>query len=79
MTDGEQTYVYVDPDRNDGVPVVGNRHIPVWRVADWHDQLGWPPDDIAEECGLTLAEVFAALAYYHAHREACAPPAQTKT
>ena len=63
--------VEVDPLVNAGRPVVGSRHIPVLRVALWHDQLGWTPDEIATECGLTLAQVYAALAYYCEHRDEC--------
>jgi uncharacterized protein (DUF433 family) len=64
-------------EMQNGIPVVGNRRIPVWRIATWHDELGWQPDDIATECGLTLDEVAAAMAYYAEHREACTPPGQT--
>jgi uncharacterized protein (DUF433 family) len=70
-------HVEVDPLVNEGIPVVGSRHIPVWRIAVWHDQMGWGPDEIATECGLTLGEVYAALAYAYNHREAGAPVDQT--
>jgi len=38
-------------------------------VAVWHERLGWSVDQIASEYDLSLADVYAALAYYFAHRE----------
>nr|WP_262504703.1 DUF433 domain-containing protein [Salinibacter ruber] len=35
----------------------------------WHERLGWSVDQIASEYDLSLADVYAALAYYFAHRE----------
>jgi dsDNA-specific endonuclease/ATPase MutS2 len=35
----------------------------------WHDRLGRSADEIASDYGLSLADVYAALAYYHDHRE----------
>ncbi len=35
----------------------------------WHERLGWSEDQIASEYDLSLADVYAALAYYFAHRE----------
>lgn len=38
-------------------------------VAVWHNRLGKSPDEIvAEHAGLTLADVYAALAHYYDHR-----------
>ena len=71
------TNVAVNVEDYNGTPAIGNRHIPLWRIARWHDDLGWELDDIATECGLTLDEVNAALAYFRDNREACAPPVQT--
>ena len=36
---------------------------------DWHERLGKGADEIAAEYDLTLADVYAALAYYFDHRE----------
>jgi uncharacterized protein (DUF433 family) len=42
----------------------------VARVVSWY-QLGVPPEEIAETIGhLSLAQVHAALAYYHLNRQA---------
>jgi hypothetical protein len=38
------------------------------RIAGWH-KLGLSPEEIADQIGLTLAQVYAALAYYHANRQ----------
>ncbi len=43
--------------------------VTVLRIVGWY-KLGLSPEEIAEEFGhLTLAQVHAALAYYHANRE----------
>ena len=43
--------------------------VTVHRIVGWY-KLGLSPEEIAEEFGhLTLAQVHAALAYYHANRE----------
>jgi len=43
--------------------------VTVQRIVGWY-KLGLSPEEIAEEFGhLTLAQVHAALAYYHANRE----------
>jgi uncharacterized protein DUF433 len=41
----------------------------VQHVAVWHEQMGKSADEIATEYNLTLGDVYAALAYYHDHRE----------
>ena len=38
-------------------------------IAIWHERLGRSADEIATEYDLTLADVYAALAYYFDHRE----------
>jgi uncharacterized protein (DUF433 family) len=44
--------------------------VTVRRVVQWYKQ-GLSPEDIAERIGhVTLAQVYAALAYYHANRDA---------
>lgn len=53
-----------------GKPRIDGHRITVQNVAIWHDRLGWSADEIANEYGLDLADIYAALAYYFAHREA---------
>ena len=48
---------------------VSGTGVTVQRIVGWY-KLGLSPEEIAEEFGhLTLAQVHAALAYYHANRE----------
>lgn len=52
-----------------GRPHIAGTGITVHRIAVWH-KLGHTPEEIADEYGhLTLAQVHAALAYYHANRD----------
>ena len=52
-----------------GKPRIAGHRITVQDVAVWHERLGWGVDQIASEYDLSLADVYAALAYYFAHRE----------
>ena len=52
-----------------GKPRVAGRRIAVQDIVMWHERLGRSVDEIAHEYDLSLAEVYAALAYYHAHRQ----------
>jgi uncharacterized protein (DUF433 family) len=51
-----------------GKPRIAGHRITVPNVVVWHERLGMSADEIAMECGVTLADVFAALAYYYDHR-----------
>ena len=56
-------------DLKEGRPRIAGTGITVHRVAIWY-KLGYSPEEIAYQYGhLTLAQVYAALAYYHANRE----------
>jgi uncharacterized protein (DUF433 family) len=37
-------------------------------IAVWHERLGRSADEICAECDLSLADVYAALAYYTQNR-----------
>ena len=52
-----------------GKPRITGHRITVQDVAVWHERLGWSVDQIVSEYDLSLADVYAALAYYFAHRE----------
>jgi uncharacterized protein (DUF433 family) len=52
-----------------GKPCIAGRRIAVEHIAVWHERLGLSADEIAGEYDLDLADVYAALAYYFAHRE----------
>ena len=52
-----------------GRPCIAGTGVTIKRIAGWH-RLGMSPEDIAAQYGhLSLAQVHAALAYYHANRE----------
>ena len=57
------------PDVLGGKPCIAGRRIAVAHIAVWHERLGLSADEIAGEYDLELADVYAALAYYFAHRE----------
>lgn len=48
---------------------IRGHRITVQDVAIWHERLGKSADEIAAEYELTLADVYAALAYYFDHRD----------
>ncbi|MBI4625138.1 MAG: DUF433 domain-containing protein [Verrucomicrobia bacterium] len=53
-----------------GRPRISGTGVSVRRIAVWH-KLGLAPEEIADRIGhLSLAQVHAALAYYHANRDA---------
>ena len=64
------TLIVRTPEVRGGRPHITGTGVTVRRIVGWY-QLGLTPEDIAAECGhLNLAQVYAALAYYHANREA---------
>jgi len=59
-----------DPAIRAGRPKIAGTGVTVMRVAGWY-KMGMTPEEIATQYGhLTLAQVHAALAYYHANTEA---------
>jgi uncharacterized protein (DUF433 family) len=52
-----------------GKPRIAGRRITVHDIVVWHERLGRSADEIAAEYDLSLADVYAALAYYFDHRE----------
>lgn len=53
----------------DGKPIIENRRISVQQIVEYHIYEGWSIERIEEVLTLRPAEVYAALAYYHDHRE----------
>jgi len=53
-----------------GQPHIPNRRIRVKDIVQWYDLLSLNADEIAAMYELELADVFAALAYYHLNRVA---------
>jgi uncharacterized protein (DUF433 family) len=63
------TLIVFTPDIRGGRPCIAGTGVTVQRIVGWY-KLGLSPEEIAEEVGhLTLAQVHAALAYYHANRQ----------
>ncbi|MEH2063231.1 MAG: DUF433 domain-containing protein [Nostoc sp.] len=52
-----------------GCPIIAGTGVTVRRIAIWYKQ-GYSAEEIADQIShLTLAQVYAALAYYHANRD----------
>jgi uncharacterized protein (DUF433 family) len=51
-----------------GKPRIAGHRITVQNVVIWHERMGLSADEIAARYGLTLGDVYAALAYYYDHR-----------
>ena len=63
------TLIDRDPRIRGGRPKIAGTGLTVMRIAGWY-MMGATPDEIAREYAhITLAQVHAALAYYHANRE----------
>jgi uncharacterized protein (DUF433 family) len=57
------------PHMKSGRPVIAGTGVMVMRIANYY-KLGYTPEEIVSGYGhLTLAQVYAALAYYHANKE----------
>jgi uncharacterized protein (DUF433 family) len=68
-TDTLTQHIVATPSVLGGKPHISGHRISVQDVAIWHERMGKSVDEIATEYGLTLGEVYAALSYYHDHRE----------
>lgn len=62
------THIEITPGVAGGRPRIAGHRITVQNIAIWHEWMGLSADEIAAEYGLGLADVYAALAYYHDHR-----------
>jgi uncharacterized protein (DUF433 family) len=57
------------PEIRGGRPRVAGTGVTVMRIAGWY-KLGFTPEEIARKIDhLSLAQIYAALAFYHANRE----------
>jgi uncharacterized protein (DUF433 family) len=63
-----EQHIELTPGVVGGKPRIAGRRITVQDIVIWHEQLGKSADEIAVEYDLTLADVYAALAYYFDHR-----------
>jgi uncharacterized protein (DUF433 family) len=62
-------HIDITPGYSGGEPHIRDRRIKVRHIAVWHERMGMSPDKIVDEYGLTLADIYAALAYYFDHLE----------
>jgi uncharacterized protein (DUF433 family) len=63
------TFIVSSPEIRGGKPRIAGTGVTVQRVVGWY-KLGLTPEDIADEIEHpSLAQVYAALAYYHANRD----------
>lgn len=74
LTDATDTamveHIIITADTCGGRPRIAGHRITVQNIVLWHERGGLSPDEIvSRHPGLTLADVYAALTYYHDHRE----------
>jgi uncharacterized protein (DUF433 family) len=63
-------HIEITPGVCGSKPRIAGHRIAVQNIVVWHEQMGMSPDEISAICpSITLADVYAALAYYHDHRE----------
>ena len=64
------SHIESTPDVCGGKPRIAGSRIRVQDVVVWHERMGLSADEIVSRYPhLTLADVYAALAFYHDHRE----------
>jgi uncharacterized protein (DUF433 family) len=64
-------HIETNPQRCGGRPCIAGTRIRVQDIYVWHELQGRSPEEIVTDFKqLSLADVHAALAYYHDHREA---------
>jgi uncharacterized protein (DUF433 family) len=63
-------HIEITPGVCGGKPRIAGHRIRVQDIALWHEQMGMSPDEILHHYpSISLADIYAALAYYHDHRE----------
>lgn len=67
--DTVSAHIEATPGVASGKPRIAGHRITVQEVVIWHERLGLNADEIATEYGLSLADVYAGLAYYYDHRD----------
>ena len=61
-------HIEITPGIVGGKPRIAGHRITVENIVIWHERMGKCADEIATEYNLSLADVYAALAYYFDHR-----------
>ena len=63
-------HIEITPGVCGGKPRIAGHRIRVQDIVIWHEQMGLSPDEILyHHPSITLSDVYAALAYYHDHRD----------
>lgn len=62
-------HITITPGVAGAKPRIAGHRITVQDIVLWHERLDLSADEIATEYGLSLADIYAALAYYYDHRE----------
>jgi uncharacterized protein (DUF433 family) len=63
-------HIEITPGVCGGKPRISGHRIRVQDIVIWHERMGLSPDEILLHYPtITLADVYAALAYYHDHRD----------
>ena len=57
------SHIEITPGIADGKPRIAGHRITVQNIVIWHERMGQSADEIATEYNLSLADVYAALAY----------------
>jgi uncharacterized protein (DUF433 family) len=68
ITQSLDRYIEITPDISGGKPRIAGHRITVQDVVMWHERIGRSADEIATEYDLSLASIYAALAYYYDNR-----------
>lgn len=61
-------HIAIKPGVAGGKPHIAGHRITVQNIVIWHERMGLSADEIATEYNLSLADVYAALAYYYDHQ-----------
>ncbi|MEA5619621.1 DUF433 domain-containing protein [Cronbergia sp. UHCC 0137] len=62
-------HIEITPGICGGKPRIAGHRIKVQDIVIWHERMGMSPDEIIYNYpSITLADVYAALAYYHDHQ-----------
>ena len=70
MAEVIREHIEIVPGAGGPKPRIAGHRIRVQDVAVWHEKLGMSPDEIVHDHPtITLADVYAALAYYWDHRD----------
>ena len=79
MQQATTEHIEINPQKCGGRPCVAGTRIRVQDIYVWHELQGQSPEEIVTDFKqLSLADVHAALAYYHDHREAIEAEVQTE-